>query len=134
MRRGSGSMYERVEQRVLSDGTPFKFVRLKSGRILSFWDALSAADRATTALHTAVARAIKLATGDDWDLERVESMLDNMDTWVQSIRAEVEKLRGIKTKEERIALLRNTSGRTPEEAAEFHRKADELERRLKEQR
>lgn len=121
------TIYERVEQR-----GGFKFIRLKSGRVLSFWNAMTEAERANTALHTAVSRAFKLARGDDWELEHLESFIDNLEDYVRAIRTEIEKVRGIKTKQDRIALLRNTAGRTPEEAAEFNRKADELERRLEE--
>lgn len=51
-------------------------------------------------------------------------------SYVGAVRTHLDELRGNVTKRERIALLRNTDGRTPEEAAAFRRKADELEQAL----
>lgn len=121
----SRTLYERVEER-----RGYKFIRLKSGRLLSFWEAVRAAEQADTALARAVSRAFKLAD-DEYDLERLEWLIENLERYVHAIQKEIEKRRGVKTQEERIALLRNTSGRTPEEAKAFHRKADEIERRLR---
>lgn len=102
---------------------------------MSWLDAMNDAERARTALSTAVSRCFKLLNENreiaDWDLERIEWFIDNLDSYTGAIRKEIEKRRGVQSKEDRIALLRNTEGRTPEEAAEFHRKADELEQRLK---
>lgn len=118
------SAYERVEE---SRG--IKYIRAKSGRVVWFFDALRDAKGAHTRLRRAVSRAFKLAD-NEYDLERLEWFVDDLARHTAAIRQEIEKRRGVKTQEERIALLRNTAGRTPEEAAEFHRKADELERRL----
>jgi hypothetical protein len=63
------------------------------------------------------------------DLEQIEWALDSMDAYLHAVREHLEKERGVKSREERIALLRNVSGRTPEEAEAFLKKADELERR-----
>lgn len=124
------TLYERV---VGADGGPYvrgyKYIKLKSGRMITFWDAHSAAESAHTDLGRAISRLFKLAD-DDWDLERIEWILDHIERHIGAVRTEVEKRRGIKTREERIALLRNTTGRTPEEAAVYNAKADELERAL----
>jgi hypothetical protein len=117
--------YERVE----TTASGFKRIRLKSGRLMSYWDARDAADRAETDLVRAISRTLKLAN-DDYDLERLEWFMERMDTYVHVVKTEIEKRRGVKSQEERIALLRNTTGRTPEEAAEYQRKADELEAKL----
>ena len=114
----------------------FKYIRLKGqrrkpGRLISFQDAMRAAETAHTDLGRAISRAFRLAS-EDWDIERLDSLVWHLESHIGAIRAEIEKRRGIKTQEERIALLRNTEGREPEEAAGFHRKADELERRLRE--
>jgi hypothetical protein len=129
------TLYERVE--VIRG---FKYIRLKSGRLLNFMQAYDLAETAHTDLARAVSRAFKLAgnelpKGDDWDpedydLERLEWFLDGVQRWLDSVRETIEKRRGVKTKEERIALLRRVEGRTPEEAAAFLKKADELERRM----
>lgn len=118
-------MHERVEEL-----RGYRYIRLKSGRRISFWDAIRAAEVAETDLGRAVSRVFKLVD-DDYDLERLEWFVENLERYLGAIRREIEKRRGVKTQEERIALLRNTSGRTPEEAVVFRRKADELERRLK---
>jgi hypothetical protein len=118
------TFYERVEE---SRG--FKFIRLKSGRLLSFWEAIRAAERANTSLARAVSRAFKLAD-DDYDLERLRWLIENLEAYVGAIRKELDKRQGVKSQKERIALLRNTAGRSPKEARAFNSKADELERRL----
>lgn len=106
-----------------------KFIRLKSGRRISIWDAMKAIDGAHTALGTAISRAFKLVDGD-YNLEQLEWKIDHLESHIGAIRKEIERLRGVKDQRERIALLRNTDGRSPEEAAAFMAKADELERRL----
>lgn len=128
------TFYERVEKR-----GGFKFIRLKSGRMITFSEAHGFAKAAESALATAVSRMFKLAgptSGDpeltDWDLERIEWFIDEVASYLTAVRTEIEKRRGVKSQEERIALLRNVGGRSPEEAAAFTRKADELERRLRE--
>ena len=103
-----------------------KFLKLKSGRFVSFWNMLDAAESAHTDLARCLSRAFKLA-GDDYDLERLEWFVERLEGHTHALRHEIEKRRGIKTREERIALLRNTSGRTPEEAAAYRAKADALE-------
>lgn len=107
----------------------FRYVQLKTGRLITFWDAMTAAETAHTDLGRAISRVLKLA-GDDWDLERLERRLDCVEEHVRQVRVEIEKRRVASSKRERIALLRNTSGRTPEEAAAYRRKADELEGRI----
>lgn len=116
-----------------------KFITLQSGRRITFEDSRSMAQAGLSSLTTAVARMFKLARHDDrdideWNLERIDSFVETLEDYVTNVlRPEIDKLLGVKTQEERIALLRNTTGRTPDEAAEFERKADQLEKRLKEQ-
>jgi hypothetical protein len=61
----------------------------------------------------------------------VERRVDDLEHYVAALRAHLGELHGKHSTRERIALLRDTSGRTPEEAEAFLRKADELERGLK---
>lgn len=132
MRRSRHSYYyDRVEK-----VGQFKYIKLKSGRMLSWTDTLTAIDYAHTALATAISRCFKLLPDKDvewyeYDLEMLEWKIDHLESHIGAVRKEIEKLRGVKSKEERIALLRSTSGRTPEEAELFHRKADELEKKMK---
>lgn len=113
--------YERVVER-----GGFKYIEVKSGRLLTFWDAHRDAERGFTDLTRGVSRAFKL-TDDDYDLERLGWLIENVQLYCDSAMAEINRQRGVKTQEDRIALLRNTTGRTPEEAEMFLRKADELE-------
>lgn len=108
----------------------FKFIQLKGGRRVSYWDMRKAAERADSNLIRAISRCLKLQDRD-YELEDLEWYIRGLHEWVHAVEAEVRKRQGGKTVEERIALLRNTDGRTPEEAAMFEAKADELEQRLK---
>lgn len=111
------------------------FIRLKSGRMLDYWDAVAGTKAANAAFSTAFSRAVKLAEKGgpdlrDYYLERAEWLLDDVEAYVGSCRAHLGALRGNRTVRDRIALLRNTTGRTPEEAELYRQKADELEGRL----
>lgn len=120
----------------------FKYLRMPSGKLYSFQDAIHSADLAESAFARAISRAFKLRpdwTGEsdraayrEMDFERIEWALDGMAAYLASAREYLDQQRGVKSQEDRIALLRNTQGRTPEEAAAFHQKADELERKLRE--
>jgi IMP cyclohydrolase len=107
----------------------FKFVLLKTGRHLSFWDCMAQAQAARTALSTGILRAFK-TMGDDYDIERLEWLLDEVDSYLDHVRDKINKRRVVKTKQERIARLRNVTGRSPAEAEAFNRKADQLEAEL----
>lgn len=121
------TLYERVEER-----NGYKFIRLKSGRIMSFWDAHTDAERARTDLGRAVSRMFKLAPDEEFDVERLDWFIENLEDYARHLRAEMDKTHGARSAKERIALLRNVEGRTPDEAEAFRRKADELEQRLAE--
>lgn len=107
----------------------FKFIRLKSGRMITFWDCVEAAEGAHTDMVRAVSRAFKL-TRDDDDLERIEWFIDHLEEYTAALRRAMNRRRAHLSKRDRIMRLRNTSGRTPEEAELFNRKADQLERQL----
>lgn len=114
---------------------------MPSGKLYSFADAIHAADLAQGAFARAISRAFKLRpdwTGEadravyrEMDFERIEWALEGMEAYIASARAFLAEQRDAKSQEDRIAALRNVAGRTPEEAAAFLRKADELERKLK---
>jgi hypothetical protein len=53
-----------------------------------------------------------------------------MEAMAQHWRREMERRQGVATKRQRIAALRDVRGRTPEEAAVYLAKADELEKQL----
>jgi hypothetical protein len=136
MRRTSRQRRRRYyeEERVEAIG-PHKFITLQSGRRIIFTDAESMGKAGFSSLCTAISRMFKLARHqdrdiDEWNLERIDSFVETLEDYVGVWRTEIDKLIGVKSKEERIALLRNVDGRSPEEAAEFLRKADELEAKL----
>lgn len=104
----------------------FKYIKLKSGRFVTFWNMIDAAESAHTDLARAISRAFKLVD-NDYDLERLQWLAERLEEHAHHLMQEIEKRRGVKTQQERIALLRNTSGRTPEEAEAYRRKADQLE-------
>lgn len=106
-----------------------KYIRLGSGRLITFWNTLDAAERTHTTFVRHFSRAFKLADGE-YDLEAIEWRLDKFETYIGAVRKHLEELRGKQSKRDRIALLRNTTGRTPEEAAAYLAKADQLEKEL----
>lgn len=109
-----------------------KYIKLKGGRLVGFWDMLTLGERARTDLARSFSRAVKLAVANasDYDMERLAWFVEELDSYTHAMRHALEKHRGIKTKEERVVLLRNMTkenGCTPAEAAAFHAKADEIE-------
>lgn len=114
-----------------SDGLfgPYKFITLSSGRKLTFSDAMSEAESAQTAFVRGISRGFKLMA-TEWDLDRLEERLRRMEEYVAACRHFLREREAEKDMHERIAALRNVEGRTPEEAAAYLRKADELERKL----
>ncbi len=118
--------YERVvEQR------GYKYIRLKSGRMITYWDADRLAEAGFTDMTRSVSRMFKLAD-NDYDLEHLGYFIDHLHEYVHALEQGLEKRHGAQKVKERIAKLRNITGRTPEEAAAFKRKARELEQQLKE--
>lgn len=106
-----------------------KFIRVASGRLAGFSDFLRETERRTTDTQRALRRAIRVADADPdgWDLNHIERLLEDWETWIVDAREGIKNRRREQVKKERIQKLRNTTGRTPEEAAAFLRKADELE-------
>jgi hypothetical protein len=129
-------MSERTLRERVQEIGGHKYIQLKSGRRISFWDAITEVETADTRMSTAFSRAFKLAgTNKDpdlagYELERLEDRIRRAEWDVAALRKEIDRRLGVRSQQERIALLRNTTGRTPVEAAEFRRKADELERQL----
>lgn len=102
-----------------------KFIKLKSGRMMTFWDAYSEAKTARTTLATATSRMFRLE--GPYDFDWLERHVDKLEEYVSALRAHLNTMKSEQAQRERIGKLRNTTGRTPEEAAEFLKKADELE-------
>lgn len=114
----------------------FPYVQLPSRTVFT-WDAIDDAKKAWTPMRRHITRAFNLArrTKDmemrEYDLERLSWFVDDIERWAALLRKEIDQLRGPDlTRRRRIELLRNTSGRTPEEAAAFKAKADQLEQEM----
>lgn len=109
-----------------------KYIRLKSGRLVSFWEMVTAFERAQTELTRAFSRAFKLAVANasDYDMERLAWLVETLDSYTHEMGHAIDEHCDIKTQEERITLLRNMTednGCTPAEAAAFQAKANQLE-------
>ena len=123
------------EEKPEEGSTGHRFITLKSGRVVSFLDAQREAEDHLASLYRWELRMEKLADVKDKDLnewywEQVEWFIDKVDALVGYSRDEIKKHNTRKSKEERIAALRNVTGRSPEEAAAFLAKADQLEKEL----
>jgi hypothetical protein len=105
-----------------------KFIRMKTGRLVSMWDLMRLIDAAHSDFSRSVSRMFKVVS-DDYDMEWLERQLESMEDYIAAVREEIAKQRKAWGKQERIKKLRNVQGRTPEEAAAFIQKADELERK-----
>lgn len=119
-----GTEYDKVEK--IGE---FLYVRLDSGRRVTFWNALREAEAGKRKVWRWLSRVNKLAVSE-YDLEHYEWFVDDIETMLHIHRKALEERRGRRSKEERIAMLRDTAGRNPEEVALFLAKADELERKL----
>lgn len=123
--RARSSAYERVEEI-----SGHKYIVNKAGNRISFWDSIKAFDSAETAMHTSMQRMFKLEGqyDRDWIVRRITSIED----WLNALRAHLKNLEELDEMRTKIANLRNVDGRTANEAAEFLRKADQLEVKLRE--
>lgn len=61
------------------------------------------------------------------EMERLHYLLDDMQTYIEVVQQELDRIEGLDRRAERIKSLRNVAGRTPEEAAAFLAKAAQLE-------
>lgn len=115
----------------------YRYIKLSStGRTFSFEDSKKQVEKGLNMITRWMGRIVQIVPNtDDRDLndyywEQIEDYCDRLriiaDRWME----EVAKHRKVRTKEERIKALRNTTGRTEEEAALFLAKADELEKEL----
>jgi hypothetical protein len=140
----SETLYEKVETTTWGS----RFLKLKSGRKVTFTDAEREAEDNWSSVVRWLSRMVKLTHAgegthsnfdsedyqilfeNDWD--RVERFCDQLDAMAEYYRAEIEKHTQRQTKRERIAQLRNVKGRTPEETEAYLAKADQLEKEMNE--
>lgn len=129
-----------MADRIIEGSSGFKYIRMPSGKLYSFTEAIHQAGVAETAFARAIHRAFELLPGwpdepereayRDMDYESIESALESMESYIAAARERLDKERGVKSQEDRIAKLRQVTGRTPEETEAFQKKADELQARL----
>lgn len=124
------------DERVI-DKQGHKFIKIKSGRLITFLDALGEANRARATMLW-ISRAFKLAAAADlereaddllrgYDMKLLEWLIDDLESYVYAMRHAIMKHQVAMAKKDKITHLRNTTGRTEAEADLYRRKADELE-------
>src|SRR3954451_18313248 len=96
-----------LEDRVERIGE-FKYIKLETGRRVTFWDALDEAGQGRNKLWRWASRVNRLATSE-YDIERYENLIDDMETFVQVHRTQIIKRRGGVHIEARIKLLENVT-------------------------
>jgi hypothetical protein len=126
-------------EKVFMTDSGFKYLNLKSGRRVMFFHATDEVKKCMTPLYRWTSRMFKLVDSPDKDI--AESNWDTLDwrlfeieSWIKAVREHYEKEHGVVRKErnkrDRILALREIAGRTPEEAAMFLAKADQLEQEM----
>lgn len=124
--------WDSVKERKTSLGT-HKFIVTERGQTYSHDECerrLKSAVRGTSrwfgrALHTLTVWSDKRM--NDYEVQRLRRILDDMSMYVEAVQVELDRIEGVNRQAERIAQLRNVAGRTPEEAAAFLAKAEQLE-------
>ena len=124
--RHFGTAYEKVEE----DGRGFKWITLRSGRKVSWFNAKDEVDRGMTPVVRWMSRLFKLAPNEEWAWDDIDRTVYYWETLAAAYREEIDKHVKHKTKEQRIAQLREVAGREPEEAALYLAKADQLEKEM----
>jgi hypothetical protein len=119
------TLYERVE----TDSLGHKYITLGTGRQVIFYDAEKKASKHLTDLARWV-RRMGMLTEREYQETSLLATVERMEAMAQHWRREMERRQGVATKRQRIAALRDVRGRTPEEAAVYLAKADELEKQL----
>lgn len=99
MSRWGSTLYDKV---IESHGV--KFIRLETGRLISFYEALKEAESGKNKIWRWGARVNKLAA-NDYELERYEWFVDDIERFVTIHREELRKRRGNLKVEDRIKKL-----------------------------
>lgn len=118
---------------VASEGHTFRYYQSESGKRYSHYDCERRLKSAQEVMYRWFSRVLKTrTTADDIDQSRYEIMrmrwvAQEISQYAEVIQRELDRLEGVDRKAERIKALRSLEGRTPEEAAAFLAKADQLE-------
>ena len=122
--------YDIVEEFIDLFGRKRKKITLDSGREISFIDAVSGAEGSFSTVSRWMSRVSKLATDDQWEQERVDRLVERFLDMATAMKHAREKREEWGRRRQRIAAMRNVSGRPPEEAERFLERAKKEEREL----
>lgn len=128
------SDFDRIEERALDHGT-VKWYVTEAGQKYTHHECerrLQAAVRGTSRWFSRAIRTMTVWKDKDMNAYEVRQMrwiLDDMATYVEVVARELDRIEGVNRSAERVAALRMVEGRTPEEAALFLAKAEQIEAR-----
>jgi Lon protease-like protein len=124
--------FDRIEERELEHGTVKYFVT-DAGQKYTHYECerrLQAAIRATSRWFSRTIRTMTVWKDADMNASEIRDLrwiLGDMANYVEVVSRELDRIEGVNRSAERVAALRSIKGRTPEEAALFLAKADEIE-------
>lgn len=115
-----------------SGGYTFRYYESKGGKRYTHHDCERRLEAAQAAMERWFSRAIRTLTTqgnaeDRYELERLRYVADDIAEYAAVIQREIDRLEGVDRRAERVRALRSVEGRTPEEAAVYLAKADQLE-------
>lgn len=135
------SEYDRIEDRQLSNGRTARIYvstsryGTKDLKRYTHYDCERRFKSAVEAVMRWGYRTLKTRTswGDDadmnaYELREIRWRLSELQEWIASMEAQLDQIEGVDRLAERIQLLRNVAGRTPEESAIYLAKAEQLEK------
>lgn len=128
--------WDSIKEKRISMGT-FKFLVTDRGQEYSHDECERRLKTAVRGTQRWFSRSLRTLT--DWndkymrddEIRRLRSILEDMTTYAEIIQQALDKIEGVNRQSERAMKLRNVAGRTPEEAAAFIAKADQLDRKGK---
>lgn len=111
----------------------FRYYESPGGKQYSHFDCERRLDAAKNAMCRWFSRAIRTridtedAIQNGYELQRLRWIAQEIAEYAEVVQRELDRLEGVDRKTERIKALRSIEGRTPEEAAAFLAKAEQLE-------
>jgi len=118
----------RIIERTADDFT-FRYYESAAGKRYTHYECERRLDAAKNAMERWFSRTLRTRTTPcDTDLQHLRWIADDIAEYGATVQRELDRLEGVDRKAERIKMLRSVEGRTPEEAAVYLAKADELDR------
>lgn len=123
-----------IEERTNDDGDVFRYLVLESGSRYSNLDCIQKTEQSLRGVQRWFHRSLETATiwSDpslaESDNDRLRWLLDDLEGYLHAARKALADREGRQRRAEKIRALRQIAGRTPDEAAAYLAKADELER------